>query len=385
MNIVHVVPYYAPAYAFGGVPRAVEGMARALTRRGHRVTVLTTDAYNLERRFPETGEEMRDGVRVFRVRNGLYTLRKLNLSTPYRMRGMAKQLLGTMDVIHLHEFRTVENLLITSLLGHYDLPAVLSAHGTMNLETGRSFFKRGWDYLLSARVARHIDHVVALAESELEDVRDLWMGYKNPQTQFSIIPNGIDLDEVDSLPDPEPFRARYGLGTSRIILFMGRLHRRKGVEQLTRAFLQANIPDTKLVLVGPDEGMRSTLEPLLNDMVVLTGYLQGETRLQAIAAANLFALPATGEGLSMAVLEAMGAGLPVLLSPGCNFPQVAEVQAGRIVTPQVDDLAQALSGLLSNTDELSRMGERARQLIRDQFTWDRIARQLEGIYTDMKR
>ncbi len=109
MNILHVTPYYAPAYAFGGVTRAVEGMARALVRHGHTVTVLTTDALTPTERCTDPADEMRDGVRVLRARN-LFKRGTLNLSTPIGLRGLLRDL--TPDVIHCHEFRTVENLLL---------------------------------------------------------------------------------------------------------------------------------------------------------------------------------------------------------------------------------------------------------------------------------
>src|SRR5687767_2858738 len=80
------------------------------------------------------------------------------------------------------------------------------------------------------------------------------------QTTFSIIPNGVNPSELANLPSAVPFREKYNLGDARIVLFMGRLHERKGVYQLAQAFLQANIPATKLVLAGPDEGMQAPLE-----------------------------------------------------------------------------------------------------------------------------
>jgi glycosyltransferase involved in cell wall biosynthesis len=253
MHILHVAPYYAPAYAFGGVVSATQGLTRALVQRGHEVTVLTTDAFSLEQRIHNEPDTVIEGVRVLRVPNVIYPLRKLNLSTPLSLQKVIELLLPTIDIVHLHEFRTVENLLITPLLAKYRIPAVLSPHGTLNLATGRSTLKLWWDRLLSPRVARHINHVIALAQSELDDIRHVWSRFGNPQTTFTIIPNGVNPSELEHLPNPAPFREKYSLSDARVILFMGRLHERKGAYQLAQAFLQTNIPDTKLVLAGPDE------------------------------------------------------------------------------------------------------------------------------------
>jgi glycosyltransferase involved in cell wall biosynthesis len=380
MHILHITPYYAPAYSFGGVVSATQGLTRALVKRGHQVTVLTTDALSLDTKISNEPQTMLEGVRVLRIPNQIYALRKINLSTPFALRKIIAPVLPSVDIVHLHEFRTVENLLITPLLAQHNIPAVLSPHGTLNLGTGRSTLKLWWDRLFSPRVARHINHVIALAQSELDDIQALWSRFDNSKTTFNIIPNGVNPLELAHLPDAESFREKYGLGNARVVLFMGRLHERKGVYLLAQAFLQANIPDTKLVLAGPDEGMRETLQALADERIVLTGYISGAERLQALAAASLFVLPAVGEGLSMAVLEAMSAGLPVLLSPGCNLPEAETYQAGRIVEPQINPLAAALREMLTDTAALSQMGQNAKNLIRERFTWDTIAAQMESVY-----
>ncbi len=158
---------------------------------------------------------------------------------------------------------------------------------------------------------------------------------------------------------------------------MGRLHPRKGVDVLIKAFKAANVPDTRLLIGGSDEGMLSVIQPLLDERIIVTGYLGGADRLAAYAAADAFALPATGEGLSMAALEALGAGLPVILSPGCNLPEAEAAGAGVIVAPEVEPLADAIRQVLTDPGD---MGARGRQLVAERFTWDVVASQLDIVY-----
>jgi len=383
MRILHLTPYYAPAYAFGGVVRSVEGMARALARRGHHVTVLTTDALDQQSRYVGDLETIQEGVQVIRVPNLLPKIRgRYNLSTPNLMAKRAADILPQVDVVHCHEFRTVENLLVTPIAARLNKPLILSPHGTLSQTTGRGGLKRLWDRTLSSAVALRFSHVVALAQPELVDVQALWpsFGRRRIATEFSIIPNGVDPEDYADRSGRDEFRTRYKLGDAPVCLFMGRLHPRKGVGLLVEAFKAANLPDAKLVIVGPDEGMLDTLKPLLDERIILTGYLGGADRLAAFAAADLLALPAVGEGLPMVVLEAMAAGLPVIVSPGCNLPEIAQYGAGLEVEAAVEPLTTALQSLLPAAARRTAMSQAARNLVKERFTWDSVAAQLETLY-----
>ncbi|MCC6615978.1 MAG: glycosyltransferase [Anaerolineae bacterium] len=381
MHILHVTPYYAPAYAFGGVVRAVEGLARALTARGHRVTILTTDAHDLQQRSPQPASEMRDGVHIVRVPNRVYALRRFNLSTPWGFGGQAAALLGDVDAVHLHEFRTVENLLVAPEAARRGVPLVLSPHGTLDPATGRGGLKQVWDRLLSPALLRRIDAVVGLHDAETEMARLLWRAAHLDAT-FETIPNGIDTDLVRNGELGRAFRARWALGEGPVCLFLGRLHPRKGVDALARAFSQLDLPDARLVIAGPDEGLLATLQPLAeaDRRILLTGFLDGDARLGALAAADCFALPATGEGLSMAMLEAAAMGLPLLLAPGCNFPQAEQAGAALIVEPQVEPIREALTTLLTDASRRASMGMAAQTLAREQFAWPVVAARWEHLY-----
>ena len=383
MHILHLTPYYTPAYAFGGVVRSVEGMTQALHQRGHRITVLTTDALDQTSRYLDRSEEVINGIQVYRSPNVSPQLRgKVNLSTPNKMQALALSILDDVDILHCHEFRTLENLIVTPLAQQMQIPMVLSPHGTLIHSTGRSRLKKAWDKLLSPTLAQRFDHVIALTPKELTDVQALWtnFGRRKVPAQFHVIPNGIDPAIYQSLPNADDFRQRYSLGDATVVLFMGRLQARKGIDLLAQAFIQADIPNTRLLIVGPDEGMHDPIEAYQDDRIILTGYLDGEERLQAYAVADVFALPATGEGLSMAVLEALASGISVLISPGCNLPQVADYDAGLIIDVQIDALADALHTLITQPDKRYQMAQNGRQLITDYFTWEQVAKQLESIY-----
>lgn len=386
MKVLHLTPYYAPAYSFGGVVRAVEGMARALVRRGHTVTILTTDALDLDSRYDGPAEELRDGVRVLHASNVSRRLRgHLNLSTPSKMQAIAREILPDVDLIHCHEFRTVENLLVTPVAVEMDKPLLLSPHGTLNPATGRSHLKIAWDTVLSPAVAQRFDHVIGLTHQEIAEAKKLWGGFgpRRVPTGFSVIPNGIDLDEYARLDGGAWIRERFSLGDGPVCLFMGRLHERKGLRVLVQAFRQITDPAARLLIVGPDEGALAQIQPLLDERTIVTGFLDGADRLAAFAAADFFVLPAVGEGLPMVVLEAMGAGLPVIISPGCYLPEVAMHGAGLVVEPELAPLAAALKQLFSDSALRHNLGVNGPALIAERFTWDAVALQLEPLYESL--
>jgi glycosyltransferase involved in cell wall biosynthesis len=381
LKLLHIVPYYAPAYAFGGVVRAVEGMATTLATRGHNVTVLTTDALSQTDRYADALETIENGVRVLRVRNLSVWLRgRTNLSTPLRMRSIAHDLTAWADVIHCHEFRTAENLLITPIASYQHKPLILSPHGTLTTSTGRGMLKVWWDRLVSPIVARRFHTVLGLTAAELDEVQSLWAHF-GAHANFAVVPNGIDPEKFTGITGGAEFRARWGIGArDKVVLFLGRLHPRKGVDVLIEAFKAAAVPKSRLVIAGPDDGMLHVITPMMDERMIVTGYLNSEERLAALASADMFALAATGEGLSIALLEAMVAALPVIISPGCHLPEVEIYGAGIIVEPQVDALVQALKSMLTDDQQLSEMGRRARQLVLERFTWSRVVEQLEAVY-----
>lgn len=388
MRILHLTPYYRPAYAYGGVVRSVEGMAKALASRGHQVTVLTTDALDQGRRYPGPRDEMIEGIRVLRCANALPFLRaRWNLSTALGMKRGGEALLPNVDILHAHEFRTMENLLVLPVAKRLGKPVALSAHGTLDLATGRRDMKAAWDRLFGAGLAARVDHVIALTDSERGLAQGFWRRFGKGDTgpSFSVVPNGVDTGEFTSLPSAAGFRDKHNLGGAPTVLFMGRLQARKGVDLLVKAFLAADVAESRLLIAGPDEGMLPELRRLSagDPRIFFAGYLAGHARLQAYAAADIFALPASGEGQPMAALEAMAAGLPALLTRGCNMDEVASAGAGYVLEASVESLTDKLKALLGDANLRRTMGARARRLVEERYTWDEAAARLERVYEGM--
>ncbi|MFC1959559.1 glycosyltransferase, partial [Chloroflexota bacterium] len=386
MKIVHLLPYYAPAWGFGGVVRAVYGLTTALAAQGHEVVVVTTDA-NDQDAPPLVAEERMDGVRVLRCRNMVPSLRHFNLSSPVGLRSVLQTILQDAAVLHVHEFRTVENLVALPLARQLGIPVVLSPHGTLTVDTGRSFVKRGWDRLWGRWSAKQVNHVVGLTADEVAEACLLWsrLGLALTAAQISVVPNGVNPADFTTLPSRHVFREQWGVpADAPVILFLGRLHERKGVHHLIDALVV--LPDVWLAVVGPDEGQESALRAQAGrlgvaERIIFTGLLTGNAKLAALSGADLLALPAVGEGLPMVALEAMAAGLPVALSAGCHLPEAVAAGAGVRLQPLTGPaLAASLAPLLADQQLRQSMGRAGQRLVAEQFAWVVIASQMVAGY-----
>ncbi|MGH7006708.1 MAG: glycosyltransferase, partial [Alphaproteobacteria bacterium] len=191
-----------------------------------------------------------------------------------------------------------------------------------------------------------------------------------------IIPNGIFLEEFADWP-AKGFLARSmpELEGKRIVLFLSRLHAKKGLDLLVQAFarLAASHPDVDLVIAGPDGGERHKLAALIGRLDLagrahLIGPVYGEDKFKLLADADCFCLPSHQEGFSVAITEALAGGLPVVISQGCHFPEVQTAQAGMVVSLDPAEIASALAHVLDNPAVARGMGRNGQRLVRENYT-----------------
>ena len=171
-----------------------------------------------------------------------------------------------------------------------------------------------------------------------------------------VIGNGISPEEIERWRVPGRFRPRIPeIGDRPFVLFLSRLHAKKGLDVLARAFeiLSALLPDVHLVVAGPNDGYESQfrqaiLNAGLEDRVHVTGPHYGASKFEALADASCFCLPSRQEGFSVAITEALACGVPVAISEGCHFPEVAKVGAGRVLPLDPGAFAAAIDAILAD-------------------------------------
>jgi poly(glycerol-phosphate) alpha-glucosyltransferase len=262
---------------------------------------------------------------------------------------------------------------------HRTKPYIVSPHGMLDswaLNNSR-LKKRICAAVYENRNLRDAACLHALNKAEAEAIRAY--GLRNP---ICVIPNGVELP-VDSEARP----AQEG----RTLLYLGRLHPKKGLPKLVEAWSrvrkEAEKTGWRLAIAGWDQnGHRTELETLAarlhaNSSISFVGPQFGADKTACYREASAFVLPSFSEGLPMTVLEAWSWRLPVLMTPQCNLPEGATAGAAIIMEPEVDNISAALYRLFSMTDtERKTIGVNGRILVEDRFQWSQIGSRMADVY-----
>jgi glycosyltransferase involved in cell wall biosynthesis len=205
---------------------------------------------------------------------------------------------------------------------------------------------------------------------------------------MSVPLNAVFPDEIAALPPRGAFQRRLpALKGSPFLIFLGRLHHKKGLDFLAEAFALFAKTDQRhhLVVVGHDEGAQADFSDRiakagLLDRVHLTGPLHGAAKWEAFADAAAFTLPSRQEGFSIAITEALACGLPVIVSRECHFPEVADAGAGVVADLDAPAIAAGFNEVLHDEDTRQRMSQAARQLVQTRFNCRTMAEEVVYAY-----
>ena len=395
MNILHIVPYFYPAWAYGGTPKVVFELCRELVRKGHNVTVYTTDVFNKNSRQSAVGSRQStncieaevEGIKIkyFKnISNSLAFNQKVFIS-PAISKALKKNL-KQFDMVHLHEFRTLQNAAAYKYLTKYKIPYVLSAHGSVLRLMGKEFLKMLFDKSIGFKILKSAKRVIAVSNIEVEQY--IKMGVE--RDRISLIPNGINISEFENADKVKGnFRRAYKLSDKKILLFIGRLNAIKGIDFLlnTFAILTKDIKDTILVIAGPDDGYKSEIESRINllkinDKVLLIDGLYGEDKISAMKDADMFIYPSRHEIFGIAPLEALMCGTPVIVTENCGCADfLREANGGIVVKYQdISGLLDSIQNILDKKEEAKKLASNGMELVQRQFNWNEITKDMIKLY-----
>ena len=381
MRILHVIP--SVAVGDGGPAKAVLEMSRDAIQRGAQVEIVTTNADGKGVQQASAGEPIDvQGVKItyYPIIGGNY------YKVSPALAGALKTKILAADVVHIHSLYQFPSTIAAHYCRRFKVPYLLRPHGTLDPYLFRRHRPRKWLYEVAferrnLRSAAAV-HFVSSEEMRLACSLDL---------QFTpvVAPLGVDVDRsIERRPDAFASTWPETVG-KKVILFFGRLNFKKGLDILARAFgrLARRRDDVVLVVAGPDtEGYGAKVRGWLEDEGVLdrtlfTGMLTGARKSAALSGATLFVLPSYSENFGIAVVEAMAAGQPVVISRHVNIcREVADAEAGLVVNTDADEVANAMETLLDDPALAERMGLNGKRLVRDCFTWDSAGPRLMDLY-----
>lgn len=402
LRILHVTPYSADAWAYGGIPRIVQSLTRGLARLGHQVTVCTTDACDEAARLPkrEATRSRRfhawppsltaDGVelRVFpNISNRLAY--HLQLFLPFGLNTYLSEFAGSFDVAHLHACRNVPGAIAAYHLHRAGVPYVLAPNGTAPRIERRRLAKRVFDVVMGQRILHGATRMLAVSAAEQRQLQILDVD----AAVVRLVPNPVDLAEFTSPVPRARFRDRFGVpdaSAAQLVMFLGKLTPRKRVDVLIRAFAQLGRQNARLVIAGNDMGAGSDIRALVRALgiearTIFTGLLRGPERLEALADADVLVYPSQDEIFGLVPLEAILCGTPVIVADDSGCGEIVGRAGGGQVVPAGDvaALARAINAILDAPSSWRAATVPAAGFIRTAYGDDVVCAQLEQLYIDM--
>jgi glycosyltransferase involved in cell wall biosynthesis len=304
-------------------------------------------------------------------------MRRLGASTDLRRWIHARAAGREVDVLHFHSVWMMPLLYATSASRRSLVPLVVSPHGTLSQWAFRSgsFVKRLTWYLTQRRALEHAVLFQASSEMERDEIRS--MGFKQ---RIETIPHGIDI--------PPPIQR--GHRERRTLLFLSRIHRKKGVHDLLAAWgaLSGRFPDWQLRIVGPldsDYALQMQKEAHHLPRVDFVGELAGQEKWEALASAEVFVLPTYSENFGIAVAEALASATPVVVSQGAPWGEVVNRNAGWWPEIGVEGLVATLSSAMAlSREELAAMGSAGREWMIREYSWIHVAERLRDMYRSIR-
>lgn len=378
LTILHVVPFFYPAWAYGGVPRVTYQLTVALAQKGFQIDVVTTDALD-ENRRRRLGVTCSEEICVRAYRNlSNFSAYHWNFHLPLGLR-REQAWISRYDAVHIHGHRNLLNTRIAFWAHRAGVPVVLQPHGSLLKIERRIGLKTLYDLFFGRRQIEKTARFLALSEVE----RRHFIGLGIPESKTSVVPNGVSI----TCPGPgESFREKFGIRGD-YLFFLGRITPLKGIEHIIRALplLDENI---SAVIAGNDMGSKLQLGRLAEKLrvshrVTFTGFIDSPLKEAGYRGALFTVSTSEYEAFGLVPFESILCGTPAIVSKGTGCGEWIEKSGGGYTVPYGDPQAIARVVRLSvPSREKLRISE-ANDWISKNLTWDRIAHKMAGIYRDL--
>jgi len=376
MKITIVSSYFAPAWGYGGPPKVLFSLGKNLVINGHDIKVITTDSLG-EKRSVIIKEKM-NGMSVYRLRSISNNLcYRLKLFIVSGLSSEIRDILINSDIIIFSDLRSVFNFQIYSFIKRKRIEFGIFPFGqSMTENTSFSFLKKIFDKIWVKKFVQNADYLFAQNEHEKKILRKVFEASDN---KIYLLPLPVDaVIEKGGNSILMKLRLRK---KDKIVLFVGRFNYLKGIDILVRAVMPLIKIDKniKLVLVGRDDGYKSNIKQMISSgftkNIIVTDPLYNEDLIPLYKRADCFSItPRYFEETSLASLQALSMGTPVVVSRTAEIPYLDKYKAGYVVSGKEEIIRKKISIILYS--KKSKYGKRAEKLIKEVFQSNIIADKL---------
>ena len=374
MKILMGVTVFLPSSIYGGPATVAMNQARELSRRGHEVTIISSNVLQL-RPYAciEQRDTILDGV-VVRYFPTHLVLAKVSALVSLALKRWLKQSIRDYDVIHVHFARDWIPLTIANEALRQRAKVIIQPHGML----GRTGGLRGvLDSFWTRRILTQAAGVLALQATELRNIKNI-----APAAKALVLSNGVRVPKDSVQWDPETLRRRR-------VLFLARLHPRKRVMDVLEAIrvLHSRGYSVSLRVVGPDEGDLPKARAFASahgiaNIIEFVGAVSPSQVQSEYLNASVYVLPSIDEPFPMTILEAMAIGVPTIVTESIHIRGMLERHgASRVVKQGPDEIASAVMEVLTDTRLAISLSENGKHLINTRLSIGQIVNSLEAIYT----
>jgi glycosyltransferase involved in cell wall biosynthesis len=368
MRVIHVTPYFPPAFHFGGPPRSILALCQAQRAAGLEVEVFTTTVNGAGSRAVSASRTSYEGtaVRYFAVRGP-----SMFFWAP-RLCSELADVAQDADVIHSHGLFNAPTWQAHRTARHRRRPLVVSVRGMLepSARAHHALRKRAAWSLFDRRVCADAALLHTTSTSETANVRAA-----APHARIAQIPNAVDVSAAEvTTADRRAVRPRIGLDdTTRFVLFLGRLHPIKRLDLLAEAFakIATQFPDVRLVIAGAgDPGVRTRTDAALGEArskTIWAGEVADRERDALLSEAAALVLCSDSENFGMSVAEALSFGVVPVVTQTCPWEMLAHEKAGFWVPQTAAGIADGLARVLASPDAAREMSKRGPQLAAERF------------------
>jgi glycosyltransferase involved in cell wall biosynthesis len=379
MRICHAYIFFSIRFA-GGTSDLMYKICKAQVKQGF-IPVVYSGDYKFD-------QELADSLQSVDFRVQRSWLNKLGFSLMPNLSKKVRSEIKGLDIVHMHVFRSYQNVIFYKFCRKYNVPYVVDAHGAVPYYKRKNLIKKLFDQIWGKKILRDADFLIA--ETQVGVNEYLQIDPSLDREKIVVLSPPFDTDEFNKLPKPGQFRKKYSVpDDKKIIMFLGRVHHIKGNDFLIEGFadLCKRRDDCLLMIVGSDDGHMGECKTLakklnIDERVTFTGFIGGDEKNAALIDADIVMQMSRQEQGAWAPFEAVLCGTPIIVTENTGAGEdVKRVKAGETVKfGDIDQLSEKIEFVLDNYDAALEKTRMAKTFILTRLSMNARAHEYIDVY-----